>query len=109
MLGGGRPFVIEVKQPRKRDVDVEQLEADINEFAAAGKAEVEGLRRATYDMVERVKEHEASKTYRMDVEFDDPVDEDQLQAALDALEGATIEQETPQRVDHRRALARPNA
>jgi len=102
MLGGGRPFVIEVKQPRKRDVDVEQLEADINEFAA-GKAEVEGLRRATYDMVERVKEHEASKTYRMDVEFDDPVDEDQLQAALDALEGATIEQETPQRVDHRRA------
>jgi len=60
-------------------------------------------------MVERVKEHEASKTYRMDVEFDDPVDEDQLQAALDALEGATIEQETPQRVDHRRALARPNA
>jgi len=102
MLGGGRPFVVEVKQPRKRDVDVEQLEADVNEFAD-GKAEVEGLRRATYDMVERVKGHEASKTYRMDVEFDEPVDEDQLQAALDALEGATIEQETPQRVDHRRA------
>ncbi|WP_225335079.1 tRNA pseudouridine(54/55) synthase Pus10 [Halomicrobium urmianum] len=102
MLGTGRPFVIEVKEPRRRDVDVESLEAEINEFAD-GEAEVEGLRQATHDMVERVKEHDASKTYRMDVEFGAPVDEDALADALDALEGATIEQETPQRVDHRRA------
>jgi tRNA pseudouridine synthase 10 len=102
MLGGGRPFVVEVKQPRRRDVDVDQLEVDVNEFAD-GKAEVEGLRRATYDMVERVKELDASKTYRMDVEFDEPVGEAAFEAALDALDGATVEQETPQRVDHRRA------
>jgi tRNA pseudouridine synthase 10 len=102
MLGTGRPFVIEIDEPRKRDVDTEDLEAEINEFAD-GKVEVEGLRLATHEMVERVKEHDASKTYRMDVAFDEPVDADAFEAALAALDGATIHQDTPQRVSHRRA------
>ncbi len=102
MLGTGRPFVIEIKEPRTRNVDVETLEAEINEFAD-GKAEVEGLRLATHEMVERVKEHDASKTYRMDVELDEPVAEETFDSALDELDGATIYQDTPQRVSHRRA------
>jgi len=102
MLGTGRPFVVEVKEPRRRDVDVERLEADVNAFAD-GAVEVEGLRRATYEMVERVKRLDASKTYRAEVAFDDPVDADALADALDELDGATVEQYTPQRVDHRRA------
>jgi tRNA pseudouridine synthase 10 len=102
MLGDGRPFVIEVEEPRVRDVDMDTLQAEINDFAD-GKVEVEGLRRATYEMVERVKEHPASKTYRLDVRFSEPVDDGDFEAALDALAGETIEQETPQRVDHRRA------
>ena len=102
MLGSGRPFVIEVKEPRRRTVDVEQLEGDINAFAE-GKVEVEGLRLATYDMVERVKELDANKTYRAEVEFGDDVTEDGLREALAELDGATIEQYTPNRVDHRRA------
>jgi len=102
MLGTGRPFVIEVKRPRRRSPDVDALEAAINEFAD-GKVEVEGLRLATYEMVERVKELPASKTYRATVEFDSPVTEAALSAALDTLTGATIEQETPRRVSHRRA------
>ena len=102
MLESGRPFVIEVEAPRVRDVDVERLETDINEYAD-GKVEVEGLRLATHGMVERVKELNASKTYRMAVEFGEPVNDEDLQAALDELEGATVHQETPQRVAHRRA------
>ncbi|MFC7059272.1 tRNA pseudouridine(54/55) synthase Pus10 [Halovenus salina] len=102
MLDSGRPFVIEVDEPRVRRVDTDALEADVNEFAD-GKAEVEGLRLASYEMVERVKELDASKTYRMTVEFEESVTETDLQAALDALDGATIAQETPQRVSHRRA------
>ena len=102
MLDSGRPFVIEVDEPRIRRVDTEALEADINEFAD-GKAEIEGLRLATHDMVERVKELDASKTYRMAVEFAEPVTETQFDEALAGLDGATIEQETPQRVSHRRA------
>ncbi|MDG5776126.1 tRNA pseudouridine(54/55) synthase Pus10 [Haloarculaceae archaeon H-GB1-1] len=102
MLDSGRPFVIEVDEPRIRDVDVADLEAEINDFAD-GKAEVEGLRLATHEMVERVKELDASKTYRMEIEFGDDVAADDFEAALDELEGATVHQDTPQRVSHRRA------
>ncbi|MEF8822138.1 MAG: tRNA pseudouridine(54/55) synthase Pus10, partial [Halovenus sp.] len=102
MLGTGRPFVIEVKEPRRRNVDPDELEAEINDFAD-GKAEVEGLRLATHEMVERVKEHDASKTYRMDVALDEAVDQAAFDDALDELDGATIYQDTPQRVSHRRA------
>ena len=102
MLGSGRPFVIEVKRPRERSPDVDALEAAINE-RAEGAVEVEGLRLATHEMVERVKGLDASKTYRMDVEFARPVEERDFEAALSELSGATVEQDTPQRVDHRRA------
>jgi tRNA pseudouridine synthase 10 len=102
MLGTGRPFVIEVDEPRRRHPDLERLEADINAFAD-GAVEVEGLRLSTHEMVERVKELAASKTYRAQVEFGSPVEADALADALEALSGATIEQYTPQRVDHRRA------
>ncbi|MFC7153859.1 tRNA pseudouridine(54/55) synthase Pus10 [Halomarina halobia] len=102
MLGGGRPFVIEVKEPRRRAVDVECLEREINEFAD-GRAEVEGLRLATHDMVERVKGLDAAKTYRATVEFSEPVTAADLRAAFDELEGTTVDQRTPHRVSHRRA------
>ncbi|MFC3959737.1 tRNA pseudouridine(54/55) synthase Pus10 [Halovivax cerinus] len=101
MLGTGRPFVLEVKHPYHRTPDVSALEAEINE-AAAGAVEVEDLRLATHDMVERVKEHDASKRYRAAVQFDEPVSVTALDA-LAELEGTTVEQFTPQRVDHRRA------
>ena len=102
MLGTGRPFVLEVEGPRTRDPDPAVLEGEINE-AADGAVEVEGLRLATYEMVERVKEHDASKRYRAAVRFGEPVSQAALDDALAALDGATIEQYTPQRVDHRRA------
>ncbi len=102
MLESGRPFAVEVKHPRERTPDVGALEADINEHAD-GSVEVIGLELATHEMVERVKSLEASKTYRMDVEFAEPVEPEVFENALAALDGATIEQDTPQRVAHRRA------
>lgn len=102
MLESGRPFAIEVKHPRERTPDLEALEAEINENAS-GSVEVIGLELATHEMVERVKGLEASKTYRMDVEFGEPVETEAFENALESLDGATIEQDTPQRVAHRRA------
>jgi len=102
MLGTGRPFVIEVKRPRRRDVDTDALEAAINEFAD-GRVEVEGLCRASHGMVERVKQLDADKTYRATVAFDTAVDRGALADALAELEGATVDQRTPHRVDQRRA------
>ena len=102
MLGTGRPFVIEVEEPRRREVDTDRLEGDINAFAD-GKVEVEGLRLARHDMVERVKRHDASKTYNAQVTFGADVSMEAFHDALAELDGATIKQDTPQRVDHRRA------
>jgi TIGR01213 family protein len=102
MLGTGRPFVVEIEEPQRRRIDVERLEGDINAFAD-GKVEVEGLRLADYEMVERVKGLDASKTYRAEVEFDADVSDAELTDAIVDIDGATVEQDTPQRVDHRRA------
>ncbi len=102
MLGEGRPFVVEVASPRTRHPEIDALEAEINE-AAEGAVEVQDLRLATYEMVERVKELDASKRYRMAVTFDASVEKRAFERALAAIEDKTISQETPQRVDHRRA------
>ena len=102
MLGEGRPFVIEVDEPRTGHVDTDELEARMNEFAD-GAVEVRDLHLVTYETVERVKELAASKTYRMAVAFDESVDGAAFRDALDELRGGTVEQRTPTRVDHRRA------
>ncbi|WP_254840492.1 tRNA pseudouridine(54/55) synthase Pus10 [Natronomonas marina] len=99
MLGGGRPFVLEVKEPRRRDADLAELAAQVD----GEKVAVEDLAFVSYEMIERVKEHDATKTYRATVAFDEPVSDEAFETALDALEGATVEQRTPHRVDHRRA------
>ena len=102
MIGTGRPFVVEVDEPRRRTVDVERLEADVNAFAE-GAVEVEDLCLATHPMVERVKTLDAAKRYRATVAFDVKVGEPALADAVTELDGATIAQYTPERVDHRRA------
>jgi tRNA pseudouridine synthase 10 len=101
MLGTGRPFVVEVKDPSVRRPDVDDLRAAVAE-RADGVA-VDSLALATHEMVERVKELDASKRYRADVSFDEAVAADALADALAEVEGATITQHTPDRVDHRRA------
>ena len=100
MVGTGRPFVVEVKRPRRRNPDTEILAAEINE---SDVVEVENLQLATHRMVERVKELDASKSYRAETTFGEPVEEAALGDALGELDGATVEQYTPERVDHRRA------
>ncbi|WP_330632604.1 tRNA pseudouridine(54/55) synthase Pus10 [Halocatena halophila] len=101
MLGTGRPFVIEIEEPRRRTVDLEAIEIQINDEAPA--ASVSDLSLATHEMVERVKRLDASKTYRMAVTFAEPVSAEALATALEELNGSTITQRTPERVDHRRA------
>jgi tRNA pseudouridine synthase 10 len=102
MLGTGRPFVVEVKRPLDRSLAVDAVAAAIDD-RAADRVAVDGLRRAAHTMVERVKELSANKTYCAEVRFGSPVSVEALEDALDTLSGATIEQYTPERVDHRRA------
>lgn len=101
MLGGGRPFVIELKRPRKRFFNWEDVARHIN-ADAQGQVEVLGLQVVTGEWVGRVKEQDAQKAYCARVAFDAPVEAGALQSALASLVGS-VRQRTPQRVAHRRA------
>jgi tRNA pseudouridine synthase 10 len=103
MLGTGRPFVIEVSKPKKRFVDLKQIEAQVN-ASAVGKVEVSGLRFTTKDVVRHLKNGEgAQKEYRLLAEFENDPSEKDLRTMEEKLSGICIKQQTPLRVLHRRA------
>ena len=103
MLGRGRPFIIQIRKPRKRTIDLPELERVINE-RATGKIAVRNLRLVDKGMIRRLKNLEASrKTYRLAVKFDRDVSDEELRKLEHSLTGAKVHQQTPTRVLHRRA------
>lgn len=102
MLGTGRPFILEVVEPRRRTADLKRLEEEVN-AETAGRVGVTFEGRAHRGEVETLKSKKAYKKYRIFVEVKGAISLDELQSALDRLNGTLIEQRTPQRVAHRRA------
>ncbi len=100
MLGNGRPFVVEVKRPRRRQVDLAEAERTINQGCMV---EVEGLTPAKPSEIQELKEDRRDKSYRVVVEINPPPPMENLKKGVAALEGAEIRQRTPTRVVHRRA------
>jgi len=100
MLGTGRPFVLEVISPLKRDLELQALENAIN--TSQNKVAVSGLKYTDHHAVVKIKNTASDKVYRLKVIYEDRVDPKKLRAALTRLQGE-IEQVTPQRVAHRRA------
>lgn len=103
-LGSGRPFVVEIKYPRKRALNLKKLEETINE-KAEGLIEVEGLRFCDRNSVKRIKTlaEIAKKKYRLRVVFEKPVDEEKLRELEEYFKNIVVSQKTPLRVIHRRA------
>jgi tRNA pseudouridine synthase 10 len=103
MLGMGRPFIMEVKKPKRRFIDLQSLTGVINK-QAQGKVEVLNLRSATKDDVRQLKKAEASqKIYNVIIKFDRDISDSELETIAKTLEKAVIRQQTPLRVLHRRA------
>ncbi|WP_457614661.1 tRNA pseudouridine(54/55) synthase Pus10 [Methanopyrus sp.] len=104
MLGNGRPFVMELLYPKRRNVDLEELEEEINR-EVGDDVRVVGLEYGGPEDVGKVKDlsERSRKRYRAWVKFEERVPEDRLKEALKELEGSVIEQRTPRRVLHRRA------
>lgn len=106
MLGNGRPFVLEVRGPSKRHIDLAALEKEINENGKE-RVEVEGLRRSSRDEVRFIKSASPDKEYRVLVQMDGKVNKEKLNEVVLSLRSTRITQQTPTRVAHRRAdLAR---
>ena len=100
MLGSGRPFVLEIKEPRIRNIDYEQVESDINKINE-GKTAYHNLHPCERPRKAEIKQSspDAYKIYNAIVKCDEAFDEGDLKKLLDLNE---IHQQTPLRVLRRR-------
>ena len=103
MLGTGRPFVVEISKPKKRSIDLKQVEQEIN-AGAKDKVEISHLRFTNREVVRKLKKAEnAQKEYRALIAFENEISDADLQILQEKLNGTLIKQQTPLRVVHRRA------
>jgi len=101
MLGGGRPFAIELVRPRRRTADLQVLEGAIN--SSQKSVAVRKLRIVDRELVRRVDTFRADKSYRAVVLCRRALSPAEIDGLPQMLAGTMIQQQTPQRVAHRRA------
>jgi tRNA pseudouridine synthase 10 len=102
MLGTGRPFVLELKSPQRRTLDLPSLAADVKR-RSAGRVEAVDIVPTDPGAPARFKSADPDKSYLAACRAEGPVDPEQLRAVVAGLEGVHLEQRTPERVAHRRA------
>jgi tRNA pseudouridine synthase 10 len=104
MLGRGRPFVVEITEPRVRTPDLEEITKSIND-EAEGKIEVHELVLTDRYQLQKLKEDASInvKEYEALIETEEPVTDKELKKVEKSFKGVEIEQRTPHRVSHRRA------
>jgi len=102
MLGNGRPFVIEIKNPQVRTLDLKNIQKNINK-KNKGLIEVINLRYSNKEEVNRIKKAAFNKVYRVVFSCGKPINNEKLKKAVQSLPGSKINQFTPSRVAHRRA------
>lgn len=93
-----RPFVFEVFEPLKRNLDLSRIKREVNK---TGKVRVSNLRISDKKEVVKIKSIRPDKTYRILIEFEKPVKAGE-EKKLRTLAGI-IEQKTPFRVLRSRA------
>lgn len=107
MLGKGRPFILELLNPRKVVLSTEQIkELQHNVNASTEDIKIRDLQKITREECSKLKEAEDSKTktYSALVYVPEGVTEDEIKI-LDDLKNVKLMQRTPLRVLHRRPLA----
>lgn len=103
MGGTGRPFVLELKGPKKQAIDLAALEATVNATQAELGVTINSMRPSSKERVQELKAGTYDKEYVAHCETEADVTEAQVQAAANAMSGVLLEQRTPDRVSHRRA------
>jgi len=102
MIGTGRPFVVEIRDPKKRSVDLEALEKEVNE-SGKDRVSVSGLRPSSREEVRKIKLAAPNKAYRVVVAHHGKVNKQRVIEVLHTIDRTCISQQTPSRVQHRRA------
>lgn len=108
MLGTGRPFILELENPKIRTLNLQELKKKVNAINKE-KVEIQDLRFSDKNEVIKIKEQaeDTEKTYKALVSSPIKLDEKQFNEKLEQIEehivGQIIDQRTPSRVSHRRA------
>ncbi len=100
MLGEGRPFIMEMVNPKNLDVDLAALEDEVNR-RNAGRLELAGLHWTEKGRIRAIKETPHAKEYEARIRVDGDVDPKVF--ARFVGERLKVTQKTPARVAHRRA------
>ncbi|MFW6064842.1 MAG: tRNA pseudouridine(54/55) synthase Pus10 [Candidatus Natronoplasma sp.] len=100
MLGNGRPFVMEIKEPVKREIDLEELEQRVNE---SNKVKICSMEFTRKEKIVELKQARAVKTYRVEVLLEKAIEGAKLKKVEEELVEQEISQRTPRRVSHRRS------
>ncbi|XP_017289230.1 putative tRNA pseudouridine synthase Pus10 [Kryptolebias marmoratus] len=106
-LGNGRPFAMELLNPHRSrfsKVEMMQLQETINK--SSDKIRVRDLQIVTREAMSHMKEGEEEKTksYRALIWTQKPIQSEDI-TFIDDIKDLTLDQKTPLRVLHRRALA----
>ena len=102
MLGTGRPFVIEVKNPKKRSFDLASIAKQIKK-ESDNAVKVQSLKYTDSSDIARIKEAHFQKVYVVKIHASVPIQKEKLKKVAQSLQGTTINQQTPTRVAKRRA------
>ncbi|MBO3769251.1 MAG: tRNA pseudouridine(54/55) synthase Pus10 [Thermoproteota archaeon] len=103
MLGSGRPFIVEILEPKVRNVNLNDLHLEFNSKFGS-MVEVSPFTKASYLDVPRLKmeAERKKKTYRVVFETEREISEEELRDLSEKLTGCLIRQRTPLRVLKRR-------
>jgi len=93
-----RPFVIEINEPKKRYINLKNIEKLINKNK---KVNIKGLKFSNKNVVRRIKTETGDKIYRILVKLNKSIEESDLKKLKNLI--GVISQRTPKRVAHRRA------
>jgi len=108
MLGKGRPFVLELKNPKTRTLNLEKLQKKVNKRNKK-KIKITNLEYSSKEQVKNLKVNaeNTKKVYRALTSSFENISKEKFEVLLKKLkkeiENQNIQQRTPNRVSHRRA------
>ncbi|MFX0123726.1 MAG: tRNA pseudouridine(54/55) synthase Pus10 [Candidatus Hodarchaeota archaeon] len=106
MLGNGRPFILEISEPKKRDLNLKKIMEIVNK-KSKGKVEIdiEGITTRSKVRELKTRSSRSAKGYRVVISLTPPVklEKTEILAISDEFSDSLIQQRTPLRVVHRRA------
>ncbi len=108
MLGSGRPFILELRNPKIRNLDLVKIERHVNKKNRK-KIRINNLRYSSKKEVIELKSNakDTKKVYKAIVKAESKIDKEKFGSIVlelkKSFENQEIHQRTPYRVSHRRA------